>query len=94
MLTNKHKRAMRAMAQRQGAILQVGKDGLGSKSVKTLSDALEAHELVKITLLKTCPIDVNEAAAYLCAQANCELVQKIGKTLEFYRRYKKAKLEI
>ena len=94
MLTNKQKKTLRAMAQSQRAIMQVGKDGLRSNSVKTLADALEAHELEKITLLKTCPIDVNEAAAYLCAQANCELVQKIGKTLVFYRRSKKAKLEI
>ena len=63
MLTNKQKKTLRAMAQSQRAIMQVGKDGLGSNSVKTLADAFEAHELVKITLLKTCPIDVNEAAA-------------------------------
>lgn len=94
MLTSKQKKQLRSIGQTMKAIMQIGKDGISANSIQTLDDALEAHELVKVTLLKTCPIQVEEAASYLCDYTDSELVQKIGRTLVFYRRSSKPKLEI
>lgn len=92
MLTNKEKSYLRGLAQTKRALFQIGKDGITINMVKTIEDSLEAHELVKIALLKTCPIDVKEAAFDMSAATNSEVVQVIGKTFVLYRRSKKNKL--
>ena len=57
--------------------------------MKTVHDSLEAHELVKLNLLKTCALSVNEAAVELSAATHSEIVQVIGRTFTLYRKSKK-----
>ena len=94
MLTSKQKQELRAMAQKKRALFQIGKDAISENMIKTISDSLEAHELVKISLLKTCAISVNEAAIEMGAATHSEIVQIIGRTFVLYRRSKKNKLEM
>lgn len=89
MLSGKQKRYLRSLAVNQNAIFQIGKDGLSDNLYKSLKDALKARELVKVSILKTCEIDINVVALELCANTGCELVQKIGKTLVLYKRNSK-----
>lgn len=86
MLTGKQKRYLRSLAVTQNAIFQIGKDGLSDNLYNSLNEALKARELVKISILKTCDVDLNEIAVELCAHTGSELVQKIGKTLVLYKR--------
>ena len=53
MLTSKDKKTLRSIAQTRKALFQIGKDGVTLNMIKTISDSLEAHELVKVSLLKT-----------------------------------------
>lgn len=92
MLTNKEKKTLRAIAQSRKALFQVGKDGVTANMIHTISDSLEAHELVKVSLLKTCPSPVAEAALDIAAGTRSEVVQTIGHTVVFYRRSKENKL--
>lgn len=92
MLTNKDKKTLRAIAQTKKALFQVGKDGVTANMIHTISDSLEAHELVKVSLLKTCPAPVAEAALDIAAGTRSEVVQTIGHTVVFYRRSKENKL--
>ena len=85
MLTGKQKKALRSMANTLKPIFQVGKDGVSYNLINTLSDALEAHELVKLSVLKTCPEDVREVALDLGSGTNAEVVQIIGRTITLYR---------
>ena len=62
--------------------------------VLSVSDYLEAHELVKIALLKTCGDDVRQAALDMSGATSSEIVQIIGRTFVLYRRSKKNKLEL
>ena len=48
MLTNKEKSYLRGLAQTKRALFQIGKDGITPNMIRTVSDSLEAHELVKI----------------------------------------------
>lgn len=89
MLSGKQKRYLRSLAVNEKSIFQIGKDGLSDNLYKTLNEALKARELVKINVLKTCDVDINEIVVELCAHTNSELVQKIGKTLVFYKRNNK-----
>ena len=42
---------LRALANKERALFQMGKDGISENMIMTISDSLEAHELVKISLL-------------------------------------------
>lgn len=86
MLSKQDKKYLRKEANSYRSILQIGKDGLSYNSMKTLDDALEAHELVKCNTLKTCPIDVREAAIECARNTHSEVVHIIGRTFVLYRR--------
>ncbi len=92
MLSGKQKRFLRAMAVNENAIFQIGKDGLSENLYQSVREALKTRELVKISILKTCEIDMNEIAVELCANTGAELVQKIGKTIVLYKRSKEKKI--
>lgn len=94
MLTNKEKSYLRGLAQTKRALFQIGKDGITPNMIRTVSDSLEAHELVKIALLKTYADDVRQAALDMSGATSSEIVQIIGRTFVLYRRSKKNKLEL
>lgn len=86
MLSGKEKRILRSMAQTRNAIVIIGKEGVTNTLVSTLSDSLTAHELVKISCLKTSPVSVREAAIQCASSTHSEIVQIIGHTFVLYRK--------
>ena len=46
MLTTKQRAALRSLASTEDTIMQVGKNGINENLIKTVSDALEARELI------------------------------------------------
>lgn len=92
MLSGKQKRYLRSLAVNEKAIFQIGKDGLNDNLYKSLKEALLARELVKVSVLKTCDLDMNEIVVDLCANTSAELVQIIGKTVVLYKRSKENKI--
>lgn len=85
MLTGKQKRYLRSLAVNERAIFQIGKDALSYNLYNSLKQALKTRELVKVSVLKTCDLDMNELKIELCANTSSELVQSIGKTLVLYK---------
>lgn len=94
MLNQAEKQKLRKIAQKQRALFQIGKDNIGENMIKSISDALEAHELVKISLLKTASVPVREAAYDIAAATHSDIVNIIGKTMVLYRRSKKNLMEL
>lgn len=92
MLNGKQKRYLRSLAVNEKAIFQIGKDGLNDNLYISVKEALKARELVKISLLKTCEMDVKEVALILSHNTSSELVQIIGKTIVLYKRSKEGKI--
>ena len=92
MLNGKQKRYLRSLAVNEKALFQIGKDGLSQNLFNSLKEALKARELVKISVLKTCELTMNEISIDLCANTGAELVQKIGKTLILYKASKEKKI--
>ena len=92
MLNGKQKRYLRSLAVNEKALFQIGKDGLSQNLFNSLKEALKARELVKISVLKTCELTMNEISIDLCANTGAELVQKIGKTLVLYKASKEKKI--
>ena len=52
-MTSKQRAYLRGLANSLDAIFQIGKGGISENLIKQLDDALEARELIKITLLNT-----------------------------------------
>lgn len=94
MLTTKQKVYLRGLANPLKALVIIGKDGLTFNVAETTKTALEAHELVKISVLKSCPTDVRELMLDLMAQTHAESVTQIGRTFVLYRTSEKRRIEL
>lgn len=66
----------------------VGKEGISKTLIQSVNDNLIAHELVKIRVQDTSPLDRKEAAAALAEATGSALVQVIGKTFLLYHENK------
>jgi RNA-binding protein len=85
MLTGKQKRFLRSKAHHIQPIFQVGKGGVNSNLVKQVEEALEARELIKVSVLQNCEEDKETVAAELSTGSKAELVQVIGSTIVLYK---------
>ena len=94
MLTTKQTIKLRSLAMELRPIFQIGKDGLSDNLIKGLNDALEAHELIKISILKNCALNIKEAAYDIASKTNSELIQVIGRNIVFYRESKKQLIKL
>lgn len=88
MINSKQRAALRSMANTLEATLQVGKLGVSPELVDELDKALEARELVKLSVLETAPQSAREAINMLCERLHAEPVQCIGRKITVYRRSK------
>jgi RNA-binding protein len=95
MLTSKHRAQLRSLASNEDVIMQVGKSGVTEPMVKTVSDALEARELIKMRVLENSGEAVRDVAEQLAAATDAEVVAVIGKCLILYREsVNKKKIEL
>ena len=84
-MTSKQRAYLRGLANTMEPIIHVGKDGVNENMIKQLSDALEARELIKGTVLQNSPCDAREAIAEICERTHAEPVQCIGNRFVIYR---------
>ena len=95
MLTSKQRAQLRSLASNEDVIMQVGKSGVTEPMVKTVSDALEARELIKMRVLENSGEAVRDVAEQLAAATESEVVAVIGKCLILYREsVTKKKIEL
>lgn len=92
MLTGKQKRYLRSLAVNEKALFQIGKDGLDANVYKSIKEAIKSRELIKISVLKTCELELNEIAVEICANTSSQLVQIIGRTIVIYKQSKEKKI--
>ena len=85
-MTTKQRAKLRAMCNTMEPVLQIGKDGITDNLAKQCWDALEARELIKVTVQKNAPLDAREACAELCQRVHAEPVQVIGNRFVIYRQ--------
>ncbi|WP_339250676.1 ribosome assembly RNA-binding protein YhbY [Sporosarcina sp. FSL W8-0480] len=90
MLSGKQKSYLRSEAHHLQPIFQIGKGGLTDQIIKQIEDALEARELIKVSILQNCEEDKDEIASKL-QDSNIEVVQVIGKILVLYKESKEKK---
>jgi RNA-binding protein len=87
-MTGKQRAGLRSMANTLPSLYQIGKGGVTPAVTEQLDAALEARELIKITVLETAPQTPREAAEMLAERLHAEPVQCIGRKVTLYRRSK------
>lgn len=85
MITSKERAYLRGLANNIPAIMQIGKGGIGDNLIKTVSDALEARELIKLTVLENSMESPREVANALAEATGSDVVAVVGKKIVLYR---------
>ena len=89
MLTSKQRAYLRGLGQSCPAIMQIGKGGITENLIKTVSDALEARELVKLTVLENSGEDPRDFVNALAEALDAEPVAVTGRKIVIYRASEK-----
>ena len=85
MLNNHQKAYLRSLANRLSPTVTVGKEGMTDTLIESLENSLTAHELVKVSVLKSCPMPVQELKIEFEVATHSEIVQVIGKNVILFR---------
>ncbi|MDD3394110.1 MAG: ribosome assembly RNA-binding protein YhbY [Clostridia bacterium] len=88
MLTSKQRSYLRSMANGIDAIFQVGKNGVTPELRDTVHSALEARELIKVSVLDNNMLSAAEAAEMLASRTGADIVQIIGNKFVLFRQSK------
>jgi len=87
-MTGKQRASLRKIAATLQPIFQIGKQGVTENLMKQLDDALEAREIIKITILETAGENTKELCNEISGELGAEPVQAIGNKFTIYRRSK------
>lgn len=94
-LTSKQRSYLTGLSSTMDAIFQIGKSSLTPEICQALSDALEARELIKITILKNCLDDPRIIAETIAERTRSTVVRVIGRKIILYKPSKtKKKIEL
>ena len=93
-MTSKQRAYLKGLAQTMEPIFQIGKNSLTPENTKAIAEALEARELIKISVLQNCLEDPRQMAEVLAERTRSQIVQVIGKKIVLYREGKNEKKKI
>ncbi|WP_057491746.1 ribosome assembly RNA-binding protein YhbY [Streptococcus orisasini] len=84
-LTSKQRAFLKSQAHSLKPIIQIGKNGLNDQIKTSIRSALDARELIKVTLLQNTDENIHEVAEILEEEIGLETVLKIGRILILYK---------
>ena len=87
-MTSKQRSYLKGLAMNIDPIFQIGKSSLTPEITNAIAEALEARELIKITVLKNCLDDGGNIAEVLSERTHSEVVQVIGRRIILYKQAK------
>lgn len=85
-LSGPQTRQLRSLAHHLNPVIIVGKAGVNEGTAQQAREALDAHELIKCSVLDSAPEPVRDAAHDLAERCGAEVVQVIGRRFSLYRR--------
>lgn len=94
MLSNSQKKELRSIAHQEKVMVQIGKNGITDTVLESFENALLAHNLVKVNLLKSAPITVDEVKKELVERFSVDVVSQVGRVLVVYRYNKEGRIII
>ena len=93
-MTSKQRAYLKGLAMNLDPIFQIGKNSMTPEVTKAIQEALDARELIKISVLQNCMDDPKEIARVLAERTGSQVVQVIGKKIVLYKEGKKEKKKI
>ena len=75
-------------------IFRTGKNSMTPEFTAAVAEALEARELIKISVLKNCADDPKELAEMLAERTRSQVVQVIGRKIVLYKEGKEKNKKI
>ena len=93
-MTSKQRAYLKSLAMTMDPIFQIGKASLTPENTKAIAEALEARELIKISVPQNCMDDPKELAQMVAERTKSQVVQVIGKKIVLYKEGKENKKKI
>ena len=90
-MTSKQRAYLRGLAHNVEPIFQIGKSSITPEMTSAVTEALEARELIKLSVLKNCFDDPRELAQVLAERTKSEVVQVMGRKITLYKESKNKK---
>ena len=87
-LSDSQRRHLRGLAHHLKPVVMVGQDGLKPSVLAEVDGALTAHELIKVKLLETAPVEKGEVGPWLAERCGAHHVGTVGRTVMLYRRHR------
>ena len=91
MITSKQRAYLRSLSVDLQTITQIGKGGISENLIKTVDDALEARELIKLSVLENSEETARSAADSIAEATGSDVVAVLGRKIVLYRESKKHK---
>lgn len=91
MITSKQRAYLRSLSVDLQTITQIGKGGISKNLIKTVDDALEARELIKLSVLENSEETARSAADSIAEATGADVVAVLGRKIVLYRESKKHK---
>lgn len=85
-MTSKQRAQLKSIATNTKPIFQIGKGGINENMTLSIIDALFSHELIKISVLRSCDYSASELAKLLELKTGAETVCVIGAKIVLYKR--------
>lgn len=85
-MTSKQRSKLKTIAANLSPVTQIGKGGITENLLNTLSEALEAREIIKVNVLQNAEADADTIAQNVAELLGAEVVYVIGRKAVFYRR--------
>ena len=93
-MTSKQRAYLKGLAMNLDPIFQIGKNSMTPEVTKAIQEALDARELIKVSVLQNCMDDPREIAETLAERTQSQVVQVIGKKIVLYKEGKDDKKKI
>ena len=84
-MTSKQRAYLKGLASTMEPVVHVGKAGASPEVVVSAEEALNARELIKISVLKNCFDDPKEIAGIIAERTHSSVVHVIGKKIVLYK---------
>ena len=84
-MTTEQRAYLKGLAMTMEPIFQIGKNSMTPELTKAIQEALDARELIKVSVLKNCADDPRALAELLAERTRAQVVQVIGKKIVLYK---------
>lgn len=87
-MTSKQRAYLKSLAMNINPIFNVGKGSLSPELIQGIREAIDARELIKVSVLQNCMDDPYELADIIAERTRAQVVQVIGKKIVLYKESK------